>query len=107
MHIHCIIFKFSARFLQVKQLKKDLAKLEKEVSQKTESIPSLPPASAAAAATSADQPMTEEVLSYMFFLRVARKQNLIKAMLSRQQIKNSLKARVTGQIKVRHFPFFL
>lgn len=44
-----------------------MSKLGKEVSQKTESIPSLPPASAAAAATSADQPMTEEVLSYMFF----------------------------------------
>ena len=67
MHIHCIIFKFSARFLQVKQLKQNMAKLGKEVSQETESIPSLPPASAAAAATSADQPMTEEVLSYMFF----------------------------------------
>ena len=62
MHIHCIIFKFSARFLQVKQLKENISKLGK-----TESIPSLPPASAAAAATSADKPMTEEVLSYMFF----------------------------------------
>lgn len=62
MHIHCIIFKFSARFLQVKQLKETISKLGK-----TESIPSLPPASAAAAATSADKPMTEEVLSYMFF----------------------------------------